>query len=226
MDVKDHYTQLYNQSVLKIKTGHYQTDPLIDSKKDNRRGITLVIRPNDEIKEKIQKLLTQLKKVTPQQYFYPSTDIHITVMSIISCYNGFNLSKISIDEYIEIIQKGIKGFSPFNIDFRGLTASPSCIMIQGFNSNNVLNQIRDNLRSTFQQTTLEQSFDKRYTLQTAHSTILRFRKELQNIEGLLKFIKEYRNYYFGTFKVDEIELVYNDWYQRKQFVKQLHLFKL
>ncbi|WP_231481145.1 hypothetical protein [Sediminibacter sp. Hel_I_10] len=85
MNLESHYKKLYNESISKISSDSYEIDELIDSKKDNRFGITLLIRPSIEIKEKIQNFIKEIKKIEPNQYYYPNSDIHITVMSIISC---------------------------------------------------------------------------------------------------------------------------------------------
>lgn len=226
MTLQEHYEQLYQNAIQQIDQELYSIDELIDSTYDNRRGITLLIRPDDKVKTEIIKFLNTLNVFEPNQYFYPESDLHITVMSIISCYDGFNLGNINIEDYIKIIQQSITGIKPFDIEFKGITASPSCIMIQGFMPNNSLNQIRDNLRRNFNNTNLKQSLDKRYTIMTAHSTVFRIREKLRNKDQLIKLIAEYHNYTFGTFKVDQLEFVFNDWYQRKEYVKTLHQFKL
>ncbi len=226
MDLKEHYSKLYQTSILKIESNSYDVDKLIDSDNDKRFGITLLLRPDNSVKGNIQKFLSELRVVEPNQYFYPESDLHLTVMSIISCYDGFNLNQIKIEDYIETIKKSIMGIGSFKIEFRGLTASPSCLMIQGFIKNNTLNQIRDNLRVDFKNTNLEQSLDKRYAIQTAHSTIFRLKERIENKERFLDIVKKYRDYYFGTFTVDSLILVYNDWYQRKEFVKELYRFEL
>lgn len=89
-----------------------------------------------------------------------------------------------------------------------------------------MNEIRDDLRTAFKNSDLQQSIDKRYAIQTAHATVIRFRSELIHINALLNLIKKYRDFDFGTFEVKEVELVYNDWYQRERFVKKLHQFYL
>jgi len=89
-----------------------------------------------------------------------------------------------------------------------------------------LNEIRNDLRAVFKNTNLQQSIDKRYAIQTAHSTIIRFRSELENREALINLVQKYRDYDFGTFDVENIELVYNDWYQREKHVRKLHTFSL
>lgn len=226
MNLKEHYTQLYNDSIRKIKSDDYQIDELIDSVNDNRFGITLLLRPDNKVKREIQKLLTKIRSTEPNQYFYRDSDLHVTVISIISCYDGFTLSQIRTEDYINLIQESIVGMNKFHIEFKGLTVSPSCLMAQGFLIDNTLNLIRSNLRNNFKNSGLEQSIDKRYTIQTAHSTIFRLKDKLRNKQEFLNSVEAYRDYNFGTFPVESLELVFNDWYQRKEYVKTLYRFEL
>jgi len=223
MNLAEHYNKLYTESITKISTGNYEIDHLIDDQTDKRFGITLLIRPDESTKANIQQFLDKVRAIEPNQYLYQSSDLHITVMSVISCYDGFDLADINSEEYIQLIDKALAKYSTFKIQFRGLTASPSCILVQGFLTE-TLNEIRNDLRFAFKNSDLQQSIDKRYTIQTAHSTIIRFRTELENKNALLELIEKYRDFDFGTFEVNKIELVYNDWYQREQFVKKLHEF--
>ena len=226
MDLKEHYDKLYQESIQKIQLDDYQVDKLIDSQNDRRFGLTLLLRPDDQVKTNIQKFLSSIRSIEPNQYFYPNSDLHVTVMSIISCYDGFNLNQIRIEDYVDIIKKSIRGIGCFSIEFNGLTASPSCLMVQGFVKNDSLNQVRDNLRIDFKNTDLEQSMDKRYMIQTSHSTILRLKNKLSDKESFLRKVNEYRDFDFGTFEVDTFELVFNDWYLRKEYVKTLYNFSL
>ena len=225
MDLSANYDKLYQESVAKIAAGNYEIDQLIDAKDDYRFGITLIIRPDENTKANIQRFLSEVKAIDPFQYYYQNNDLHITVMSIISCYVGFELEQINIQNYVKLIEQVLLKHRSFKIQFKGLTASPSCILIQGFLTE-TLSEIRDDLRIAFKNSQLQQSIDKRYAIQTAHSTIIRFRQALQNEHQLLDLVAKYRNFDFGTFEVKKVELVYNDWYQREQFVKKLHEFQL
>ena len=225
MDLPAHYNKLYHESKAKSAGGNYEIDELIDSKDDCRLGITLVIRPNESTQANIQHFLNEVKAIDPNQYYYQNSDLHITVMSIISCYVGFELEQINIQDYVKLIEEILLKHRSFKIQFKGLTASPSCILLQGFLTD-TLNEIRDDLRIGFKSTDLQQSIDKRYAIQTAHSTIIRFKQALKNKDQLLEIVEKYRDFDFGTFDVQEMELVYNDWYQRKKFVKKLHEFRL
>lgn len=226
MNLIEHYDKLYYDSIQRIRNGDYQIDNQIKSLNDNRRGITLLIRPDKTTRKNILGFIEKLKAIEPEQYYYPDLDIHLTVLSIISCYEGFELSKISIDDYVKIIVKSLHNIPGFSIEFTGITASPSCIMVQGFPKTDTLNQIRNSLRENFKTSKLQQSIDERYPIQTAHSTIVRFKEKLKDKGAFVKILEEYRDFEFGNFKVDSMELVYNDWYLREKYVKELHRFKL
>nr|WP_209309717.1 mutarotase [Tamlana crocina] len=167
-----------------------------------------------------------MRTIAPNQYYYPDSDIHITVMSIISCYDGFDLSRIDLSKYVDIIKKSIAKTSEIKIQFKGLTASPLCIMVQGFMANESLTEIRDHLRFHFKNSDLQHSLDQRYAIQTAHATIVRFSNKIVNKTAFLSTVEAFKNCNFGTFKVDQLELVFNDWYQKEQHVKTLYRFNL
>jgi len=217
---------LYSQCLEKIRLSNFIVDNNIDSSTDDRYGITLLLRPPVLIKNKIQLFLDELKSIEPNQYYYRNSDIHLTVLSIISCYDGFKLDAIDVNDYNLITMKALKGFNNFDIHFKGITATQSGIMIQGFFGDTILNDIRDNLRRIFSEAEVEQSIDKRYLLQTAHLTVVRFRTEVDDISAFIKILEKYRNYDFGLFNVDNLELVANDWYQQIEKVKQLSKFNL
>lgn len=215
MNLQEHYNQLYHKSSKTISEGNYIIDSQINDASDSRFGLTLLIRPGDEIKANIQLFLEELKKVDSNQYYYPNSDIHITLMGIISCYEGFTLDQIRIEKYIEIIQKSLIDVEKIRINFKGITASPSAIMIQGFPSDDSLNNLRDKLRENFKKSDLQQSIDSRYVIATAHLTVMRFVEKTEDPKKLMEVAERFRDFDFGEFTVDKLELVYNDWYQRK-----------
>jgi 2'-5' RNA ligase len=225
MNLADHYDKLYQNSIDEIRNKGCKTDPLIKSPTDNRFGITLLIRPPLPIKKRIEIFLNELKNIDNQQYYYPLSDIHITVMSIISCYDGFDLKNISIPNYIRIIEKSIQRVGKFRIKFKGITASTSTIMIQGFYGE-ILNTMRNNLRINFQKSHLEQNIDKRYSIKTGHSTVVRFQNKLEQENKYLEALEKYKDFDFGEFEVNQVELVFNDWYQRKEHVRALNYFDI
>ncbi len=126
------YQTMYNQAIVEIQEGRVQIDHRIDDSRDKRFGITLLIRPSFEVRQQISGFLSGIKAIEPEQYYYPSSDMHITVLSIVSCFEGFDLDQVDVDAVKEILRTCLRDVSSFNIFFRGITASPSCILIQGF----------------------------------------------------------------------------------------------
>lgn len=226
MNLTQHYDRLWQQSLARFEQGDFVLDDQIDNPDDKRFGITLLLRPDQAVKNRICRFIDELEAVEPEQYYYPDTDFHITVMSVISCYTGFSLEQIDLKAYARVIRKVLKDISAFTIDLKGITASPSCIMLQGYPQGHTLDIVRDRLREYFKATELEQSIDQRYTIQTAHSTVMRFRKPVQQKQQLLDVLKAYRTFHFGTFKVGEMALVFNDWYQKNDVVQTLAKFDL
>ena len=146
MDLKEHYHELYKVSSQTILAEKYRLDLNIKNPSDSRFGITLLIRPDENIKANIKLFLDEIKAIDPAQYYYPDSDIHITVISIISCYEGFKIDKITVNDYVAIIQKSLVDIGKIKINFRGVTASPDALMLQGFPSDESLNNLRNNLR--------------------------------------------------------------------------------
>ncbi|GGF45660.1 2'-5' RNA ligase family protein [Echinicola rosea] len=226
MKLKSHYQSLFDSSRQQLINGNYEIDEKIDHPFDDRRGISLLARPDHHCKTKIAAFLDELRPLDPSQYYYPQSDLHITIMSIISCYSGFQLGQISPEEYKQIILHSLRGIPPIMIQIEGVTLSPAGILLQGYPDGEALQHLRDRLRQNFKDSFLQQSLDKRYTIQTAHSTIMRYRHPLKNLDKFLQVINHNRHTDFGTFTISELELVFNDWYQRQENVQILHRLPL
>jgi 2'-5' RNA ligase len=214
MNLAAHYDAMRTAAVRQLASGAAELDPLLDAPHDTRRGLTLLARPPAAITAAMEAVLADFRRVEPAQYYYPASDIHLTILSIISCYPCFTLATIDPTAYRAAGRTLARASRPFSIRYAGLTASAGGIMVQGFPQGVGLQQLRDATRILFQESGLKQSIDQRYRLQTAHSTVIRFRAPLADPAGLLALLKKYERHAFGSFEVTSLELVYNDWYQR------------
>ena len=221
-----HYDQMWAQACKSFLEGKTMSDPLLDDPHDDRYGITLLLRPDEATAQKIHVFLQHMAEFEPDQYYYPLSDLHLTILSIISCYSDFRLNQINIDEYDIKIKEVLQDISPLRIRLKGITASPSTILLQGFPEEDTLQRLRDRLREVFKNSTLQHSIDSRYRLVTAHSTVVRFRKPLRNPEAFVRQLEKYRQADFGWVEAKQLELVGNDWYQRKAKVKVLKRYLL
>jgi 2'-5' RNA ligase len=199
---------------------------MLKATNDNRYGLTLLSRPSEKVIQNISEALEQIKAIEPNQYYYPGTDLHVTMLSIISCYPNFSLDNINPKEYCKVIDSAVASVTPFRITFRGITASPSCILIQGFPEDNQLKILRDTLRDRFEQSDLQHSIDKRYQLQTADMTAIRLKEPIAEAGPFIKVLSNLRDQYFGSCVIKQLELVGNDWYQQEDKVQSIRQFNL
>ena len=223
--MKEIYDQLWQDSYPLLQSRQITIDDFINHPKDTRRGLTLLYRPPAIVKEAVQAFLEEVQSIEPHQYYYPNSDLHLTVLSIISCYPGFTLDQIDLAEYKTVLEQVITKQPSFGIQFQGITASSSSILIQGFDTGGQLNHLRDTLRNQFKASSLQHSIDQRYTIQTAHLTAMRFTKALESSK-LIPLLEKFRTTDFATGEVGELELVFNDWYQRVDLVQSLATFRL
>ncbi len=224
MNLAAHYDAMRTAAVRQLAHGEAELDSLIDSPHDTRRGLTLLARPPAALTTAIAEVLAEFQAIDPAQYYYPATDIHLTLLSIISCYPGFTLAAIAPARYQMAVQAILTDCRPFTITYAGLTASPGGIMVQGFPQDAGLQNLRNATREFFRKADLPQSIDRRYVLQTAHATVIRFRKPLASPARLLAAIRQYQQHFFGSFEVNTAELVFNDWYQRAATTKLLERY--
>lgn len=226
MNIQEIYDQMWENALEKFRRGEFECDPWLDSKEDKRYGITLLARPGGKAREKIQNIIEAFRQVAPHQYYYPAPDLHLTILSIISCREGFALSDINAEKYARKVGEALEDKRAFSIEYKGLTASAGCILVQRFPENGELQRIREDLRRVFKASSLQHSIDSRYRLETAHSTIVRFRRPLPSSTLLVKQLQELRAMPIGAFSVNELELVFNDWYQRSEKTSVLGRFLL
>ena len=226
MSLHAHYDALHAAALPPLRQGKAVPDLLLDSPHDTRRGVTLLARPSAAIAARIGEILAEFQQVAPAQYYYPASDLHLTILSLISCYAGFTLPAIDPTPYAELVAAALRGAAPFRIRLAGLAASPAGVLVRGFPEGEGLAALRDELRRAFRASGLQQSIDQRYSIQTAHLTVLRFRVPLPDAGPLLRVLDAYRAYPFGTWEVRDLELVFNDWYQRAAHTVLLKKYQL
>lgn len=224
MDLKRHYQRLTDNAKGKIKEDGVQFDPLIDNSADDRRGITLLLRPGAKLVSSFAKVASSMDDLFPGHHVYPGSDMHVTVMPIVSCYPGYRLSEALVPEYVEVIRRAVSGLPPISIQFKGLCMSSDSLMVCGYPLTNALETLRDNLRREFSLSPLEQSLDKRYKLITAHVTLFRLKHSRFNVEDYLSLIQNLEFTSFGNQLFTQTHLVFNDWYQRRPYVEDLESF--
>jgi len=224
------YDDMWQRFELALKRNEYELDPyLSDLENDTRRGITALAYLNQGNRSTINEITRFQKEVLelePQQYYHPSNELHLTVLSVISCLPEFAVTEIDVNSYIDVFRSVLKNTGKIEIRYQGVSASPNCIVIQGFPTSDTLERLRNELRTQLTEAGVRVTFDSRYKLVTAHSSIIRFKAPLNDAQQLLALCQRYRNHDFGRVVLEDFELVFNNWYQNLDVTKSLAKYRV
>ncbi|MBA2913364.1 2'-5' RNA ligase family protein [Limosilactobacillus frumenti] len=179
---------------------------------DQRRGLTLLVTLPAHVKRNIQFCLTSLRSAAPNMYYYPSTDLHITILDLLRAQKDFQLSPAQFSQYQRVISQVIAQARPVQWTIKNVYLSPVGVLVGGFYSP-VLTTIRDQIRRQCQQQGLPVM--ERYRTVSGHMTVARFIKQPTNPQKLLKAVDQLAQLKFGTFTSYQFSLVVHDWYNQR-----------
>lgn len=221
------YKMLWDTSYDAVSQGEIDIDRFISNPHaDQRRGLTLIIRPPVELRRAILTFLDELRQIEPGQYYYPESDLHFTVLSLFTATVDYQQEYDRLIEYQAAVESTLRGVPQFEFRVSGLTASKCAVMLCGYPLPDDLNVIRNALRQNLIQSGLAQGLDKRYVLTAAHTTVMRYSHPLANPAGLAQFLQENKHRSFGKFAVKELDLVKNDWYMTEHNTEHIQRYPL
>ena len=221
------YDRLWDEAVPAFERNELEIDPHLRNKgQDLRRGLTLLCRPSQAVKDSIGTFLNELKVAAPSQYFYRPEEFHITVLAIIPGSEAWQEKFQHLAAYQRIIADVLKRHQKFSIGFQGVTASRGGVMIQGFPKDDTLAELRDKLREAMAQNNFGGQLDVRYKIQTAHITVMRFCEATADWKRVLELLKTNRATDFGEMRVENLELVLGNWYASADTARMIQRYSL
>lgn len=221
------YEQLWQQSVAAFDRNTVPLDAFLTNRPaDKRRGVTLVARPDATVCAEVKNFLDEIAGVAPGQHFYQLPEFHMTVLSIISGTESWRQAMQQLPNYLATLDEVLKVRPAFSVTFRGVTASPQAVMIQGFPIDNTLAQLRNDLRSALTARGLGENLDCRYKIVTAHLTVMRFAMPMNDWTPLKSLLAANRNRDFGTACFRTLQLIESDWYASTKTVQILREYPL
>jgi hypothetical protein len=207
------YDEMWQRAMEAFQRSELQIDPqLLDIKHDQRLGLGCIIRPVLATFPALPVLLDELAYLVPDQHYYRLEELHISVLTPIPSFVGFDLMAVPLGDYLEMFRTAVATHPPFALTFAGVTASPSAIMLQGFFPPGTLASLRTTLMAALEEAGLAACMDRRYPLRGAHMTLLRFSRPPGDLSSLRRRLTELRETPFGSSWVTEIRLVTADWY--------------
>lgn len=221
------YETLWNEATAAFTRGEPQIDPLLSHRTtDLRRCVTLVLRLSPAVQAKVGEYMDRLATVCPEQYYYRPEELHVTVLSIISGSELWRKEMRQLAACRACISDVLSGQHAFKIVFKGVTASPGSVLIQGFPMGDGLSKIRDDLREAFARGGFGGMLDRRYKIKAAHITAMRFQKPVADLKRLVSLLEEGREINFGETEVNSVQLIWCDWYAAADSVRILQEYQL
>lgn len=207
------YDRIYASSIGKLEASDIAVDDHLvgDGKPDRRMGVSLIIGVRS-IATRYKGLLASMRRIEPDQYYYPVEDLHITVFDFIRGRESYRRDEESERLFMAISQKAAKRLAPFDIELEGIVCSAEAGLVQGYDGDALI-ELREAIRGLMEAEGLMN--EERYRSESAHMTFMRFRKELARPDALCAFVGENRELRIGRERVAALELVEHDWYNRK-----------
>jgi 2'-5' RNA ligase len=222
-----HYARLWDGAVDFVRRGDISLDPVLARRAaDRRRGLTVLARPAGDLQRQVADFVNLLRGLDPEQYYYDTTEFHVTVLSLFTATEDVDRFMARYDLYNAAVRAALANGPSFGIEFTGVTLSREAVLIQGCPDGPALNDTREALRRELRARGLAGGLDGRYRLETAHMTVARFRHPLRDSRAFTELLEKYRNHPFGRTQVRELHLVRNDWYMSRSVVEVLEEYHL
>ena len=226
LDLQAYYDAMWTRAHGAIAAGDIERDERVLAGPDPRRGLTLIARPGPALGARFDALLDRLAQAEPGQYRHPPADMHLTVLSLFTVTEEPGAQLARLDAYRAAVHAAVAGMEPFEIGFEGITLSRGAVMACGYPRGPALEALRARLRVQLRARGLDASLDQRYRLVTAHASLFRFAAPLRQPARFAALLEELRTEPLGSMRVDQLELVVNDWYMSNAQLEQVELLRL
>lgn len=221
------YEQLWREALPAFERGEPRLDPYLpDKSRDRRRGVSLAFWLSPSVQTQVTRFLDALKRNFPGQYFYRPEELHVTVLTFISTSELWRKEIGDLAEFRGILREILPLHRPFKVEFRGVTAAPNAVMLQGFPLDDGLEKIRADIRVACAQHGFVGRLDRRYPNRAAHVTAMRFCRPQADWQPLATLVQENRQTLFDEMPVDTLRLTWGDWYASAETVRVLEEYHL
>ena len=210
------YTRIHTESCSSIiNEGVHPDRYLRHPATDRRFGLTLLVEIDRILSESMCSIGEEIKMIEPEQYYYPATDLHVTVLDLVGAHEGFRCDEREIGIFSSMVVDAVKEVEPFDILFKGLILSPTGVLVKGYYREG-LPVLRELLRREAGNRRVDMR--ERYQSITAHASLMRYSSPVADREQLLRFMEKNRDRTIGLVTVRSCTLVIHDWYNRRKEV--------
>lgn len=205
------YEKIRNENIGYVENGRIERAEAFRPGFDaGARGYVLQIAASDSL-DGYDDLISGFREVEPDQYYYPESDIHVTVFEFVSVRSDFRNYEKDIGAFEEVCTEALREVGPFEIALLGTVFTRTSGILAGYDDD-ILTEIRDGIRNRSRARGIAPL--ERYRSESAHISFMGYRAELRDRRGFLKLAKATRDLDLGTMTVRRLELVEHDWLNR------------
>ncbi|GJG89084.1 hypothetical protein tb265_42650 [Gemmatimonadetes bacterium T265] len=229
------YDALWDAAAPEVRAGRAALDPWAARQgEDRRRGVTLLARLDRRapaggaptVADALGAFCDELRVLEPAAYYQPRADLHLTVLAPFTATADCAPYLAHLDAYRAAAAEAVEGVAPFAVDLVGVTLSPAAVLAQGYPRDGALEQVRARFRDALAARGLGDALDRRYRLETAHVTLVRFPAALDDPARFVGALAAARARPFGTAAVAALELVVGNWYHAAAYARPVATYAL
>jgi 2'-5' RNA ligase len=217
------YESIRERDLACLRSGAVELDRVLAAGlPDSRRGISLVM-PASRIAPGYEGLVARFAAVDPAQYYYPRSDLHITIFDFTQAREGCVADPGLEASFREISRAALASFAGFAVELRGVVFNRAAGIVKGFDRDRLLG-LRQRIRKELVARGIRN--DERYESGSAHITFARFRQPPADPAALCEAAEAAREIELGHVDAGEVELVEHDWYNSPASRRLLERFRL
>ena len=207
-----------------LRTSGTSPDPtlrslLSDQNVDQRYGVNLVVHPPLTVLQQIRAIQQHLRTHEPQQYYYPSTDLHLTMMEILAARPLQNITSVAT-QVKEHLDQLLQDLPTPQLDTPLFVFDQYGCALNFLPSDSRLQTLRRCLNERL--THMGISLTSRYPPQSAHLTLMRYVSPLQTeSETWIRTLKSVPLQAHLRWMIDTMTLTWGaNWYCMRQSVQE------
>jgi 2'-5' RNA ligase len=169
--------------------------------------LTLVARPEASMLSRITEVQEELRRVDPQHYYYPASDIHMTILGCTEFVRDLeHVAEHDVQAVGGHCAEVLARYPSFVVRGTGLNVFPTTAFVQLLAEDDTLLRLRQDLASILQAKLAQNGWTRRVPPPyLAYANIVRFTHD--ELRPMLEAVGRYRAHDFGRWLVTNAELV-------------------
>ena len=213
------YGRLCREGRAALASGRVDELPYVnDLGADGRLGLTLVAHPSDAVASRMLAATEELRRSCPGHFYYDKERLHFTLLPLVAATDPPKVSDALARRFAEPILDVLRESGPFEVEFEGVCATSSSLIVKGYPVGDGLATLRNRLRERLAGSGLADQVEERYRSVGAHVTLARLIRTGETVR-LLEAVSVMEDRALGSMLVEETRLVVNDFYMSPDKVR-------